>query len=262
MTVHDSQAQRVHQWGPYVLVVQPALDRALRDQLTVVPAADRDVVADTVMAGADDDQLWRVSPDGECIERWPMAVVFDNLIIAAVGLFEARIKPSTRAALHPDEVRDLVAQMRSAGGRWPYGGPHRQRLEAYAAALEQVADWPVRFFRSPPRDPKGLLDLRINVVLWTMQELRRAVRAAVKAGTDEPPGDYLQGAWAPFRRLEETAAAQGVPFPPIPSAKNLQARADRLPSKVLNHAATDLMAYVLHDVLTYGPFLPDGARRP
>ena len=101
---------------PYVLVAREAVVGSLRGKLAVVPAADRDLVANELTHDRPDDALWRVPVEGQPIERWPMAVVFDNLIACALTLLERRRKtegkPPGRGALHHDEITQVIDRMR------------------------------------------------------------------------------------------------------------------------------------------------------
>ena len=272
-TPHSTPQRGVDQWGEYVLVVNEALRDSVRTPLASVPTAEREGVLQELhnTGYAVDDELWRLGADGQRMEPpWPMAIVFDNLIIGATELLVRREQRLDDKALHHDEINKVVDGMESVAERWPYAGPHRKRLEQLAADIKRdILEWPARFFRRAPRDPKRLLELRTDALLWTIRELRRAVLDASEAWGDQRPADYEEGLWAPFRQIETTATNRQLEKPAVLAVidadvgnlHNLQARADRLPARISAGKEHDLIASVLRDALTYGPFLPDGTRR-
>ncbi len=266
----------VSRWGEYVVVVQEALRDRVRAPLGGVSGDEREAVQRELRQAnyAVDDELWRIV-NGRLIEpRWRMAVVFDNLVVCAAALMverRTRRDKAPRRVFHLDAIMHLVNQLRQVAGDQPYGERLRETLEASAAMLQrEILGWAPRFFQTPPRDAKRLLELRIDILLWTIQALRGAVLKEARVWTHDP-ARYHAGWTAPFRQLADAAddAASHTSVPTelaaglreLGQGHNLRARADRLTTRMRNGTQHHLIGYVLQDVLTYGAFLPNGSPR-
>lgn len=167
-----------------------------------------------------------------------------NIVACAIRVRGLQANPRRRDGAPGDaELRAVIDTIRARAQDSEIVdlAPLRTEADRLAARLT----WPSHFLRRWPADPLNQARTRLNVALWAFDELRRA---AESLGATWPASTY-------DALVPESAAAETVPL----DRRAIERRIRTIKQQIA--APEALLAAVLAEVMTFGPYGPTGAPR-
>jgi hypothetical protein len=193
------------------------------------------------------------------VVKWPLKAVLDNLVFeAARSCADAAVTPEERAARGSSkplylttraELLEWDEQTKQLAARVPYAGVG-ERMRATVTTMEQLLDWPRRYFVKVPAsvDTQAFAEFRVSLALWALEQIRQAL--------DTAPISF----WP--KMFDWLAKADPPARPPFADYHEAEKRIRRVEENRQPKLGPEpLMADILRDVIALGYFGPDGQPR-
>lgn len=198
------------------------------------------------------------------VDEWPIDAVLKNLVAMASAWYERAKQP--RDPLHHQDLRHWIDLTRALANRLPLGGPKpRTQMQAAAACIERLIDWPQEHFTTarPRVATKAGAEFRCSLTVWGLHQLVTAINTGEQEWASRRAIDQQQPQVR--LRIPPTAFWPGM-FPggelPFGDYVTAQKRVQNIRDSVTRGHEAALMADILRSALQHGYFDKAGALRP
>lgn len=189
--------------------------------------------------------------DVESVSTVPLSLIVSALLtIAREHKHAEALRQSDREAwrwspVTSDEVLSWCVKTESLAARLDLTPETRASMKRLASQLRAADEWPAAFFATKPRNSAERRILRLSIVLWTLEHLRRAAADLEPNALDEARwSDYRRELYDLFEDLPQSSETTRPTF-----ERSLAERFARLERRIRPKRSNQLMAWMLESAI-------------